>query len=282
MKEYACQFGEQGRLNGIVTQPSSAKTATIALILVTAGLTAKAGPFRLYTQLAREAAKKGFTTLRFDLGGIGNSQQIHAGYPLKVRTDLDIKAAVDFMESTYSIQSFVLGGLCSGAEDSFRYAIKDHRVEGVFLLDGHAYVTRGWWINHIISRKFLIGLTRRILRKLHLFKSPDNVNQGSELEGDQGGFINYQQMDIEESTAILKNLLDRNTKLHYVYTGGLIDIFNHKGQFYQMYPNIDFKNLVTLTHFPYMGHIQVFEQDRQELIVDICDWLSGSFPLPTD
>ena len=100
MKEYACQFGEQGRLNGIVTQPATAKESTTALILVSAGLTAKAGPFRLHTLLAREVAKKGLTTLRFDLGGIGNSAQIYPGYPLKVRTKLDITAAVDFLDGS--------------------------------------------------------------------------------------------------------------------------------------------------------------------------------------
>ncbi len=274
MKEQACQFGEQGRLNGIVTLPENNHKPQATVILVTAGLTGKTGPFRLYTRLARKAAEKGFATLRFDLGGIGNSGQIHLGLPLKLRTKLDIKAALDYMEVTYQSSNFVLGGLCSGAEDSFRFAEEDARVSGVILLDGHAYITKGWWINHVSTIKFWVECCRGLFKK---FKPSKQSLDESNLEGDQGGLIDYQQMDIEESTGILKKLIARNTKLHYLFTRGLDNRFNHESQFAKMYPDIDLKDLVTISYLPQIAHIQVFEEDRELIAKIVSNWLSQSF-----
>ena len=115
MREKACQFGEQNRLNGIVTHPAPPKNIDTVLITVSAGVTSKVGPYRLYTQLARHLAAKGISTLRFDLGGIGNSAQIYPGKPLVERTDIDIRDAVDYVQEKYEPKSIVLGGLCSGA-----------------------------------------------------------------------------------------------------------------------------------------------------------------------
>jgi len=279
MNEIASQFGEQGHLNGIVTQSSGSNEAQIALVLISAGLTAKAGPFRLYTQLAREASKIGLTTLRFDLGGIGNSQEIYLSYPLKLRTELDIKQALDYLETKCKARRFILGGLCSGAEDSLSYADKDSRVAGVFLIDGHAYRTRGWWIRNIISTRFVLRMAGNIFKLLSLVNNKSKNVKEPELEGDSSGFIDYQQMSLQESSEILRVLTGRNTKLLYIYTLELCERLNHKNQFFQMFPDIDFKNLVTVSYLHHMGHIQIFEQDRDELIEIICNWLSASFSI---
>ncbi|MEJ2419327.1 MAG: hypothetical protein P8Y45_20865 [Exilibacterium sp.] len=93
MNEFACQFGEQNHLNGVFTRPGEFTPAKPMVVLVTAGFTPKSGPFRLYTLLARTIAGMGLAALRFDLGGIGNSEQIDVSTPLKVRTRCDINAA---------------------------------------------------------------------------------------------------------------------------------------------------------------------------------------------
>ncbi len=279
MKEIACQFGEQNRLNGIITEATNTVRSPIALILVTAGLTAKAGPFRLYTRLAREASKIGMIAMRFDLGGIGNSKEIHPGFPLNKRTEWDIKQAADYLEKNYNTSSFVLGGLCSGAEDSLRYALEDQRVTGVFLIDGHAYRTKKWWWMNTFNLRYIIQIFGRILRSIRLFKYIVKDTNELSLEGNSGSLIDYQQMEFEEVNIILQTLIDRNTRLHYIYTLGLSDNFNHKNQFYQMFPNIDFKDLVTVNYLSHMGHVQIFEQDRDEMVKTICDWLNHNFSL---
>src|SRR5262245_42062453 len=132
MRESAVRFGPSQQLAGIVTE-GEGPTKRPPLVLVTAGLVPKAGPHRLYAELARRVAKDGTATLRFDLGGIGDSGQPHAGRPLAVRTALEIRAAVELIAGSGSGE-VVLAGLCSGGEDAFRYAEGDPRVRGVLMI----------------------------------------------------------------------------------------------------------------------------------------------------
>jgi pimeloyl-ACP methyl ester carboxylesterase len=139
MREVAVQFGEKGRLSGILTLPEKA-TSTVVCILLSAGLVSKSGPYRLYTQVARRLARDGITTLRFDLGGVGDSTQASAG-ALHERTALEVRAALDHVFDAHGAKppTVALAGLCSGAEDSFRHAEIDPRVRGVLLVDPFAY-----------------------------------------------------------------------------------------------------------------------------------------------
>ena len=52
MKETSCQFGPNRSLAGILTEPASPMRRA-AVVLVSAGVTPKFGPFRLYAELAR-------------------------------------------------------------------------------------------------------------------------------------------------------------------------------------------------------------------------------------
>ena len=146
-RERDLRFGEHRHLSGIITEPRGSARGTC--VLVTAGLTPRFGPFRLYAQLARRLASEGFLVLRFDLGGIGDSRQAYASLPLRRRTELELRAAVD--QSYAGAGPLILGGLCSGAEDSVRYAALDARVTGLALIDPFGYPTLGWrWRDGLI------------------------------------------------------------------------------------------------------------------------------------
>ena len=252
MKESACRFGEHGQLSGVVTEPAGAPRA--AVVLVSAGLTPKFGPFRLYAQLGRRLAAEGVLTLRFDLGGIGDSGQGYAGHPLKKRTELEIKAALDFLSERRGLDAVVLGGLCSGAEDSFRYAEHDARVAGLILMDPFGYKTAGWR-----ARDLLIRAARRVLWALGLVSIDAPESAGAAL-------IDYAHMDHAEASRILRALIQRKVPMHFVYTGGMRESFNHKGQFKTMFDGIDFQGLVRLDYFPQLRHTQALEADRRTVI----------------
>ena len=55
VREIACQFGAAGQLSGVLSEPAS-RHPTLAFVLITAGLTPKFGPYRLYARLARRVA----------------------------------------------------------------------------------------------------------------------------------------------------------------------------------------------------------------------------------
>ena len=265
--ESSCQFGEHRHLAGVVTEPTNA-APRIACVLVNAGLIPKFGPFRLYAELARRLSSEGLLTLRFDLGGIGDSGQGSADRPLKKRTELEIRAALDYLSERHELEGIILGGLCSGAEDSFRYAEVDPRVTGLMLMDPFGFRTLGWW-----AREWPLQIARLSLRMLRRLLSPRGRNTS-------GAFINYKHMDYAEASRILRVLIRRKVPMHFVYTGGMSNSFNHKSQFKTMFGRIDFQGLATLNYFPQMGHTQVLEGERGLVIESIAGNLISRLPAP--
>jgi pimeloyl-ACP methyl ester carboxylesterase len=230
----------------------------VGLVLVSAGLSAKRGPFRIYAELARRVARDGVRTLRFDLGGLGESRSEYGSYPLKERTRMEVAAAVDHLVSCYGPESVVLGGLCSGAEDSFRAAESDPRIKGVVLVDPFAYRTGGWLWRHVVYR-----VSRRVLRALRFHRPLARA-----LLGQHGvrSLVTYQFMDRAESSRILRALVKREARVHFVYTGGARDLFNHPRQLQAMFSDVAFDGHVSLDHFPGVGHTQLLEADRRTIV----------------
>ena len=254
MKESCHQFGPQAQLAGVVTEPDRAPRAS--LLLVSAGLTPKAGPFRLYAELARRLAKQGVLTLRFDLGGIGDSRQIDMSAPLATRTQQDIGAAFDRIAQAAGPRGggpIFVGGLCSGAEDAFRYAESDPRVSGVVLIDPFGYPTWGFrW------RRFLVDAAKQTLGALRFYRRGDSSGGPS--------LVDYRYLEKSESSRILSALVARKSEVHFFYTGGTSSRFNHAGQLKDMFSEIDFADRVTVDHLPRLGHTQLLAEDRATLI----------------
>lgn len=262
-EERVAQFGDDGRLVGILTLPS-AMEPRLVLGLVNSGFIPRSGPFRVYTQLARRLAEAGVATLRFDLGGLGDSAVGTEG-DLRSRTQADLRAAVDTIKTALPGVPVALGGICSGAEDAFRYAETDERVSRTLLMDPFAYRTDGWWWRHTRHR-----LYRRTLRAAGLWRRA-RADADSDL-------INYAYMPREESARILSALLARGTWSHFIYTGGRSETFNHVGQFAKMFPDLDVARGTTVDHLPGIDHTQMLQEDRDLLMAAITRRLREPLP----
>jgi alpha-beta hydrolase superfamily lysophospholipase len=233
-----------------------------AVVLISAGLTGKSGPFRLYTELARRLAGLGCLTLRFDLGGIGDSQQADHESPLKARTSQDIRDALDFLTSRFALDHITLAGLCSGADDAFTYAELDARVAEVVLIDPFAYRTAGWRWRNALHRAARRVLQVRARRGRGAPAVPLCASATSDV------LVDYKSIAHAESSRILGVLLKREAALHFFYTGGSSDTFNHPGQLQEMFPALDLGR-VTVNHLPRLGHTQLLAGDRAVLIESI-------------
>jgi alpha-beta hydrolase superfamily lysophospholipase len=268
MIEVGCQFGEHRQLAGILTEPAGAAPRA-ACVLINAGLVPKLGPYRLYVELARRLARDGIATLRFDLGGIGDSRQERSSQPLRERTHLEIRAAVEEVRRRYpDLRDLVLGGLCSGAEDAFRHAESDPGVTGVLLLDPFSYRTAGWrW------RYFAYRAARRALRILGIYE-PVPPSHAPAADGARRKVVSYRYMEHAESSRILKALIARRARVHFIYTGGQQTSFNHVGQLEQMFEGIRFEGRVTVDYFPHMDHTQLLEADRKQVVNAVGAWLT--------
>jgi alpha-beta hydrolase superfamily lysophospholipase len=125
-------------LFGIVTEPPQDNKRRRCVILLNVGAEHHIGSSRMYVTLSRKWAQHGYTVLRLDLAGLGDSNT-RAGRPQSEVFPLgaldDIRVAVDFMRTRYGSRDITLAGLCSGAYHSLRAAIAGMTVNRILLVN---------------------------------------------------------------------------------------------------------------------------------------------------
>lgn len=269
IRERATQFGPAAQLAGVLSLPPGAAHPT-ACVLVTAGVTPKFGPFRLYALLARALAAEGYPTLRFDLGGVGESPPQSLGMHLRDRTPLEIGAAVRHAQELLGTEDILLGGLCSGATDALRYAVGDCRIRGVILIDPFSYETPGSRVRYQALRA--VG---RVLRAARVWDPMARAGSASHL-------IHYRYMQQEEARTALRILTERGSRVHFVYTGAMRERMNHPRQVARMFPDLDFRGMVTVAHFPQTEHTQYLEEDRESVVAAVVHQIRRCHPKAAD
>jgi pimeloyl-ACP methyl ester carboxylesterase len=164
MREKIAVFGGKGSLVGIASEPESGVKTDIypGIIFLNSGLLHRVGPNRLYVNLARNLALAGFVAMRFDLSGIGDSQRTDS-LPYEESAINDIRLAMNFLSETYGIRSFLLIGICSGADNAFQAARIDPRVVGIVMVDGFSFTTAGYIMSSYLKSLLKFQSWRRLL-----------------------------------------------------------------------------------------------------------------------
>ena len=112
--------------------PHAAPGSPIALIL-SVGRNPASGWRRMMTDVARALAREGIATLRFDLGGVGDSMAAPGQPERLVYSDWpqrDVRAALDFV-AAQGFGPAILVGMCSGAYLALHTATGEPRVRGL-------------------------------------------------------------------------------------------------------------------------------------------------------
>ena len=135
----------------------------MAVAILSAGITHRVGPNRLHVSLARALAHRGFPTLRFDLSGVGESETATDQDSYEVRTDREVGEALNVLAARAPADRFVLVGLCSGADNSLRAALRDTRVAGAVLIEGYAFGSQGYLIDYYSRRLIRPETWRRLI-----------------------------------------------------------------------------------------------------------------------
>lgn len=129
------------------------------VLIVVGGPQYRVGSHRQFTLLSRDLAKSGFTTLRFDHRGAGDS----GGDTDFEDMGPDIGAAIDAFVARYpSVEEVVLWGLCDAASAILMYAPSDARVRGLVLLNpwvrseqslAQSYLS-SYYLSHVLQADF--------------------------------------------------------------------------------------------------------------------------------
>ena len=142
MTQSPVRFGPGDSLVGMVTMPMHQVPATVACLMFNMGANHRVGPRRINVKLAHMLAAHGVSSLRFDLGGVGDSDASDMAHDLQTRAMHDLQASMDLIESMLGIRQFAIVGMCSGAQHAISTAVADTRVVALSLFDGYAFPER--------------------------------------------------------------------------------------------------------------------------------------------
>ncbi|MDJ0954060.1 MAG: alpha/beta hydrolase [Acidimicrobiia bacterium] len=272
MNERVVRFGPGNGLLGILSTPADPIPGAPAVVLLNAGLLHRVGPNRMYVDLARRLAALGFSSLRFDMSGVGDSEVQDGGLLYIERSVGDTLAATDALAERHGLDRFVLLGLCTGAFNAFRSALRDDRVVGCVLLDGYSYPTTRSRIRHYRSRVFQLSRwTGYVTRRLGM--------QSGKSETDADDLIIFENETVPRDrwAAELKSLIDRNTKLLMIYTRLGPLVFNYERQLHDAFPELDLEDAVTVRYYPDADHTFTLPANRREAMTAIESWMLDNF-----
>lgn len=265
MREETLVLDDVRGLFGILTLPDNTRPKAPVLVLPTAGLIHRVGPFRLHVHIARALAEDGFASLRLDKPGAGDMPR---------QEDLDetgvLRLAMDSVTHYTDIKQFALGGLCSAADTAWRLTLDDERIRGLLMIDGLA--NRGLW--------YTIGRLQRKLRQPPVDWVPDVMRRlqtprtaggaPSTSRVDMLAYRNWPPMNMVNSQ--MHSMLQRDVEVLVLYTGSSSYLLNPR----QI--GTTFGNAVHDKHFQSAfwadcDHTFMLRPHRERLIAAVRKWM---------
>ncbi|VFQ44459.1 alpha/beta fold hydrolase [Desulfoluna butyratoxydans] len=269
-------FGEHRNLVGILSEPEGGGGGMPGVLLLNAGLLHRVGPYRLYVELARGLEASGFHVLRFDGSGLGDSAMPHDSRDYDERSRDDITDAMDLLTEKKGIETFVLVGLCSGADNAHAVASVDERVTGVVMLDGFTYPTLRFYlkdyapymINPVRLAWFLAKCLGRAVARLI-----------PALRASKGGGDVYERTFPPKARVAgeLAEMAGRGVRMLTIYSGGIAGYYNYADQFTDMFKGTDFKGLLQLEYIEEANHTYTALSVRRHLMGIIFTWVTDHF-----
>lgn len=240
--ESICEFGSDNRLVGILTEPKQSKTKKYAVLLLNAGMLHRVGPAMVYVDMSRKLAELGYYAFRFDLSGIGDSEQSSNNSSFIDQGVIDTQMAIAYLKDTVGIDCFFAIGICSGADIAIKASVSCEEIIGACPINGswlddetlnglYPEVMRNNWLRY--NKKNLFNFPRwfRLCSKLFdklKASSSDNPpkDEGKEQSGTKSG------RHLDEGLSITcrdwEQLLDKKVKIYQIISEGSLsyDIFN--------------------------------------------------------
>ena len=277
INESVCHFGPDGGLFGILSAPNSDQQksdAPIALIL-NAGIVHRVGPFRLHVDMARQLAAEGFSTMRLDLSGLGDSAQRTGKVDSASRAELDVKDAMDFLEKQTGTSKFVIIGLCSGAFHAHQVSVKDSRIVGAVFMDGIVFRTLGFFMRHQLGRLLRPRFWRNAIKRRII--GADNQTE-SEKAGETLAEGEFFGEDLKKDSVIrdLQTLMDRSVRMLFLYTDGYDDICG-RSQFQEMYGLQPDEGQLQVEYYPKSEHTFRLIENREAACQRVTAWMAKQF-----
>lgn len=258
------RFGPGGQLVGIFSGEGLPADAPV-MVLPSAGVVPRSGPFRLHVELARRLREQGIRSFRFDVPGVGEAPRIKGIGPQEATL-----AAMDCLALEQGVEQFVIGGVCSAADLAWETAAADSRVRGMVLLDGLAFA--GPWYRFAL----IAGAVRRPVRQwfglLHRLLMRRAAGPPALTTSD---YRDWPSRD--GARRQFAGLVEANVHSLWIYTGGFAGVFLHPRQFAWSFGAPARDPRVAMHYWPDCDHTFFARVHRDRLLATLTDWFIATF-----
>jgi pimeloyl-ACP methyl ester carboxylesterase len=271
ISEQAVLFGSWTSLVGIVTKAVSPASANRpAIVILNTGIIHRVGHHRMFVTMSRALGAVGYTVLRFDFSGIGDSSPRYDGLPLVDACMAEIREALDWLERDGAASRMILIGLCSGADHAVLYGHTDPRIVGLVLMDPSIPPTLRYYV-HYIGRRLrrlrswfnVLSGRSHTLRMLMRHMLPIAQRYPLQNRVPRQTIERHYRNSVDSGIEILAIFTEETTRQTY------------REQMIEALPNVSFGDRLTLEFFPGSDHTFALESDRSRLIQLILQWVSA-------
>lgn len=285
LHERIVNCGPHGDLIGIAIDPAQPEgeidPSTPMVLFLNAGVIHRIGPHRLHVTLARRLAGEGFSSLRIDLSGIGDSPSRSDPISMQEMAVADVRTAMDQAQRDMGAQRFILFGLCSGADNALATASQDERIVGLLLLDPPGYSTwrsrlrkaQGRINAHasfVDAARWSLRVAARRLAKAWPARQALTSSAPTEPYSEQN-----RRLPRKEYGQYLDAALARHVRILCVYSGGNDAGYNHDKQLFEFFPRL--RRRLDVRYFGAANHVFTERAAREELLDCVIQWCRKQF-----
>jgi hypothetical protein len=283
LTERVVSFAANGRLTGILSEasPDRARPGAPAALMCNVGINHHVGPYRVFVDLARELARRGFPSLRFDFSGRGDSEIQRGGGGSEIERALDdLREGMALLEKRGVATRFVPIGFCSSVDSAHELAIHEERVAGACFVEGYMYRTRGFYLRYPLRfasrarwRRVVAKHLPEVLRDVRPLRHLGRIDLA--LEDDDVVYLR-EYPPREKFAGEIDAVARRGAPILFVYVGGDSNI-NHARQMGRIIGR-GHEDGFEIAYYPEADHVFFRVDERRVLIERIGDWASRSFP----
>lgn len=282
MSEKALLFGRSKSLVGVLTEPvgSAPTPSRPGVVILNAGVLHRVGPNRLHVRFARVLAEMGFTVLRFDFSGIGDSPPREGSQGRAASTREEVREALDLLAASHQLERFLVVGICSGADNGLQAAVHDPRIVGAVLIDGYNLPSIAF-VLHLYRQRFMSawGWARLLTGRSEIWSAVRMILASPRKERPAQARVESSLPSHASYIRQIRTVADRGTRLLLVYTAKSPAYFNYRNLLQKRIPAWTSHDRITVEYFENADHTFTLRSAQASLVDLVREWASK---LPED
>lgn len=278
MRERAVRIGKPVPLVGVISEPDQLDPGLPAVLIFNSGVMHHIGTCRLSVKLARAFAAVGNLAIRFDFSGIGDSEPRRGTAAFDESAPKEASEVMDYLEQKRGIKTFVVYGLCSGADAAYQTALRDSRVVGFAQIDPFCYRTPRYYVNYYLPRILVLERWISTIKRLFAVVS----GRGGKPSAAEASGVDEEYFELptytrvfpprDEIAAGLDKILNRKVANCVVFTGSEPD-YNYESQYRDSFKEVPFGNLLKLNYMVDANHIITDPRHQGFVTQYLSEWL---------